>query len=706
MSTYKFTLRTNDWSQTFGADMVSNWEAVKIGLTRNENYRGLLKKFTGTFEFVGSVRSALIALFDKYGSEAEIYIKVEIGNLNKDRSSFFQLGSELKGDMTTFEIGELTANIQFSASGFEEKLFNRDSNDVEYATTTSIDGESIPAFTNETRKILLHDRILKIDSNFKLEDQTCTPLAALPDYTVMKSSLVFASDSDIKNTVGDVSHTQYEFLAEQCFLLNAQETKTIKIKFDFDYEFQPYGSIGDSNTRTVNVRILTLKPDLTPRSTVYDKQLGIIPSNYGKLTGNYSDEDEITVNEGDSCILLLFFPESGANRYNQIKLRFQTNNSIYTSFNSTFPATTSDCILPHELFSRICSVITGAQLPFYSEIFGRTDLGYAQDGEWAYLVALNGFMIRGFPFAGIDEDTTYANFACSLRDAFKAYNCILNLGATIEAMPDGSMRFRIDKYENLFGSKVILKLGDFISGATRAPNTALLFSELLAGYKDQEYEELNGVGTFNGQFNFSSPLKSVTKKMDIVCPWRADDYGIELARRKQYVDHPTEDTRYDDDVFLIDAKLVDGQLVAVKAEDFDSVNGILSADTVYNLQLSPGQNIRRWGNVIRAAMPNGGTLKFTSGPKNTNLSTTYGEITITENADIEVSELSPNFMSPEKLTIDEVPLTKDKWAIIEQNPNGLIEFQSKGVNLYGFLDDVDYDISKKTASITLIRSVR
>ncbi len=720
MSTYRFTLRTNTGTQVFGADKVKNWDSVKIGITRNETYRGLLKKFTGTFEFTKNIRASLISLYDKYGSEAEIYMKVEVGNRNKDRSSFRQFGTELKADMSTFDVSELTVGIQFIASGFEEKLFNRDSNEVEYATNTSIDGDSIPVFANETRKIELHSRELLLKSSLNI-GLDAFPEVEFPTGTLLRFyglalplNIGYRSDDDFKDSFFAIKEADFPPEPESFFLLQASEDKQITIDYSLNSSItfrtsangQIYSSIlyvvhvdSDYNQKIVH-NLGTYAPSGDPNVGVN----GTVT-----IPINYSGQIIHDIAKGDSLQLLVYL-KIGEGSYVNTKLRIRginfQNNVLYAESKSVKPATTADCILPHELFSRICSILTGAQMPFYSEIFGRTDLGYAQDGAWAYLVALNGLMIRGFPFSGTDSETTYAKFSASLKDAFKAYNSILNIGATIEQTPDGNVRFRIDPYDSLFGNKVVLKLGDFIVGASRTPDKDMLFSELLVGYKEQEYEELNGIGTFNGEFNFAPPIKSVIKKMDIICPWRTDDYGIEQDRRKQYIDFPTEDTRSDKDIFLIDAKPNGNTLVAVKIEDYDSVTGILSPETAYNVRLSPGQNIRRWGSYIRASMPFGGIIKYTSGAKNTNLVTVKNGVTIAENADIDVESLAQNFMLPEKFVIDEVPLTLEQWKTIEESPNGLVQLESKGVHLYGYIDDVEYDIAKKKASITLKRALR
>ena len=420
----------------------------------------------------------------------------------------------------------------------------------------------------------------------------------------------------------------------------------------------------------------------------------------------YSSERVLSLLEGDSVQLYVntTIEPDGFHIFTVAAISFSENKSAITNNAkdySKYLTSTAKCIYPHELFSRYVSILTGSQMPFYSEIFGRTELGYSVDGDWAYLVALNGKMIRSFPFAN-------CNFATKLKDIFKAYNCILNLGATIETTDSGDKRLRIDKFEDLLSSKVVVKLGDLLTGVTRSFNQKYLFSELQIGYKDQEYEELNGLGTFNGQFNFTTPLKSVDSKLDLVCGFRTDDYGIEQIRRMQYADTPTEDVNGDDDIFLVDAIVVDGKLQARKTEGFAVVEGILNPSTVYNLRLSPGRNLKRWGNIIHSAMPTGGTIKFGSGAKNTALITRLESETVNlvEKADLNVSLLDNPLMLPETISINEAPITMAQWKDIEANPGGLVEIRNKGIYLYGYMEETEYTPSKKIITMELNRANR
>ena len=697
MNTYKFTLRDPMGAVTFGAENVKNWDATKIALTRNKTYRGAFFKLTTEFEFTGAIRRRLIQLVDKYGSEVEIYLSIYLGNGNKENGSFKMLGNgERKADMTTWEPGELVCKLGFVGSGFEETLFNRHDTDTEYSKTESIDGVAIPTLENEFRVANLHDRVLQYNGAFDLRTDNITHTwNGGTIFFSVPMDIKFASDTDFKNTFPTFSTDRSG--VEDYFLLNASEDKQIKI--DYAISFDLLLSLSNLGSLIFELSIVHVDENYNLKS---DTQIYI-----GSDTGSnqshfiqYFNTITHDIKKGDSLALMCAIAYSNIENIS-VFFEFYPNDNIITSNSSSFyPATTAPVILPHELFSRLASIYTGSQMPFYSSVFGRVELGYPVDGEWAYLSAANGKMLRDFPFND-------AKFATNLKDAFAAYNCIGNLAGTIEQTNNGP-QFRIERYADMFDGAVVVSLGDMIAGVGRKLNTEAMFGEIIAGYNKIELENLNGLDTFNGDFNFTPPIKSVTTKLDIRCKWITNDYAIEQTRRMQYKETPKEDTKFDDNIFLLDLKPIPGStaLEAVKDEDYTSVTGILNPSTAYNLRLSPGQNLRRWGNVIRAAMPKGGIIKYSSATKNTSLVTVKDGVTIVENSDIDVSTLDNPISLNETLTVQQFPINRDQWTAIESNPKGLFHFKNKGVNLYGYIEDVEFDTAKETGTVTLIRANR
>lgn len=129
-----------------------------------------------------------------------------------------------------------------------------------------------------------------------------------------------------------------------------------------------------------------------------------------------------------------------------------------------------------------------------------------------------------------------------------------------------------------------------------------------------------------------------------------------------------------------------GQRAALNRPAYDSVTGLTSADTAFNLELRPGLCIRAHGSFLRAGLHQMETmyLKYQTTDKNANLAVTSGGITITEKADILIATLAGKLCLPIMATVSvKVPI--NVVAILEANPYAQIQFQWKGVDYYGFL---------------------
>ena len=95
-----------------------------------------------------------------------------------------------------------------------------------------------------------------------------------------------------------------------------------------------------------------------------------------------------------------------------------TEDSIRPDSNSKFN-------FMHEVGDRLMQIITGQQNKFYSEFYGRTDLGYDEDGEFSKTALALGFWIRKFDDEKIEV---------SLKDFLETSNSIHNTGYGIETI--------------------------------------------------------------------------------------------------------------------------------------------------------------------------------------------------------------------------------------------------------------------------------
>ena len=158
MASYKLTLRHPDGVDIFGTEYVSNWADISTSLTEHDVYKGVLREFSNTFEFNGYIRNRIVSMLDIYGYDVAIYLSIEKGNDNKEQWSFVQWSDELKADIQSIDIDELTCKIDFADNEFTAKLMARHDTKVNLDVTESIDGDNIGGLAYSDIK--LHDRKL------------------------------------------------------------------------------------------------------------------------------------------------------------------------------------------------------------------------------------------------------------------------------------------------------------------------------------------------------------------------------------------------------------------------------------------------------------------------------------------------------------------------------------------------------------------
>src|SRR5690606_15788133 len=188
-----------------------------------------------------------------------------------------------------------------------------------------------------------------------------------------------------------------------------------------------------------------------------------------------------------------------------------------------------------------------------------------------------------------------------------------------------------------------------------------VFTSITTGYvKGGNYEQPLGLDEYNIQTTWSTPInRGGESKYEVLGPSRADSYGVEQARRMPYELYPDEDTPFDKDNFLIDAKfrlrsnLKNYYEVPNWEEHFEiAPTGVYSPNTAFNLRLSPVNNLYRhsqWFNSELRKYPTK-ELLHASSEGNSELQTKpIGKNTRKENESIPIPELSSPIFEPEWL---------------------------------------------------------
>ena len=673
MITWKFKLTSDCGQLNFGSELVKNYDDISVSVMRNKELRGATIQFSNVFEFVGAARSFIKATYDLGGIDASLYLQMWIGNESGHKSSFKRLGDPIKGSFgKTYQLDETSAKMSFASNEFEELILNRFDTEIEYDIEEAIDGQDIgtPIYHN----IAMHDRIINGTATMDA--------SAIFNKTTYYTLIGFTSKTNNTQIVHDV--TPYAFTGSTpeppYKLIASVENGTqvhISIKNMILNIVPNYGSKENHiNFRISNKRYTSDGQD----PIIYFEQIS--PTAYKSQTMTVNCELDLILNQGETVMMHTYQGPVAENSVNY------TCNDVTITVNSPFPPTASKCILPFEAFDRQLAKITGQKNTLISNFIGRQNLGYSEDGEGSYVALMNGKLIRSFP-------TIESKIRFSLKDLWKTYRDAFNLVAWVK---DG--KFYIEKYEDYYDLNNVMMLTEAVTSLTFNIIESDHFSNIKYGCNNVSYEEVNELDTFAGTYERQTPIKSVDNKLDLIIPYRTDDYGPEFTRRKPYANYPTEGYRTDDENFLIDSK-PNGNMSVITKQGGEGleVSGILSPNTAYNIALRPSNLLKNWYNVIASGTYHqvGKMIKFVRGAKNTKLVVDG----LAEIRDIEISELGYPLLLPEMIEF-EAKLTTDQFNRIILEPNLII-----GVGkAFGIIDKMDYNPNTGKAEFKLIRANR
>jgi hypothetical protein len=310
-------------------------------------------------------------------------------------------------------------------------------------------------------------------------------------------------------------------------------------------------------------------------------------------------------------------------------------------------------------------------------------------------------MIRNIPFSQNPFNTSF-------EEAFEEYYNKYPIALSIENN-GGKQRIRIEKYDDIFETDVIHEFGRDVSGLERTIREDRIYTGVKCGEKDHEYEEVTGLNTTQGQMNLTTPIQAKDTTYVIVGKWRTDPEGLELARRIQYADNATTDTRYDKDIWLIDAYKPAGTIVARRTELFQLVEGILNPNNVYNLRLSPKRCILRHGGILNESLSrNTGSILYTKGASNQELITQLltEDNPVVEKDDIDLTDLSLPKLFAEIINVS-APVDTELYNLLVANKNKILNFTDiNGKKIGCYLKEFPYEHPNGEADFTLIRANR
>lgn len=694
------------------------WDEQKFNLIRDLRYFGIFKKISVEYEFVGDGYRFLQNKQLRFGSDASVVLRVYKKNLFLFEGKINYLLFQDHRKTKQFKVDVLQSDLV-------QKFQTREDLKLNILNDISVDRQ--PVLPATLYNALFRGK--KIQFFTKFEGSSLT--SPQPYHHVVPFLLkvngnpgatsAFGIDTDNNFSDPIQSDSNYPFAPNEIatfesafYVNNLSEDQTLNIVWDMRFRSTylgvgpPYNEGGGNGTnwfpqRRIIIRVYDADGAILsiPFENKTESSFGIFdlsgshtivvpPGGYATFTNEQTmrvHDIENDVDDFDDFLQPFTLID------NQLKTEYEyLSLNMTISQDSILSDTTTPVVLPHELFSNLFSQINGCE--FYSEFFGRTDIGYDEDGKGALTSITTGRLLRGIPVSeiiienGIQKEKK-EQIPTSLRDAFTSYSALYCLGMVIQ-----KNMVIVEPLENLFNDEIATHLGE-VRDLINGPSQEYLFNSVLGGYPKNEYEQENGRDEFNTQAQYTNMLHCAKKELNLVSVYFGDGYGAEFARRLNVQFTGTQDSRYDDKIFLLDlVRDIDGNLMTRRQEGILLVEGIFSPETALNLNISLEQNMKRWNKFLSIPLDRKAdkSYYFQTKDKNSNLhivtedqGETFAGQTITVSG-------RPQFI-PEERNF-ETPITLDKLFEILANPLGRVAYTYEGEDFFDYLFEVDMETEK------------
>lgn len=716
----QYTLRNKDMGDLIIVEPIG-WNDDEKEYSRHEVYDGVFPRFSNSLKFIEDAAEYIQMVYDIYGIMADIELKRQEKHPQTDVWTLTYTGYL---DLTTWSTENKQVLLKFNSGGLEQELKARESENIEVDRTTTFNDTVIPELNTidvqlDGRRIFLQtkydinkdeDTIVLRDSgddNAKRGSIAPAPIALVnKSHENAQTPIYTTIIGDNSGDIGTGNDREGNGSAGLMFFRNSDKERDLSIKFKFNFKIT-LTEWDDVNSYRFWARLVKYKDG--EDYTFKEHTVLFTGHSYNSLNGNdfgVSFNQTINLLQGESLGLVFdHCARLGSSIYDGlITTTVKLNKIDYMTVeeDSDFDVSTTKAILAHELAERLVTIDTNKKGSFYSEYFGRMDLGYAVDGPGAYIGFTHGFWVRKFDKFPVPKEATntesevtnlFKPLTTSFKDFMTSNEAILNIGMGIEVI-NNVEKVRIEEKSYFYNRNVTIRLPNQVKNVKRSVATDKYYSAVEIGYeKGGDYEEAFGLDEFNVKSNFSTIISKLKNVYIQISKYRSDSYGMEFARRKPKIINETEDTTYDEDVFFLDLKKdVSGTFLQRKWQnDCEKIpTGIFSPETATNLRLSPVNSLLRHGWWISASVIKYATnkLKFGSSTSNRQLKTKLdGKNEYAENDDIINSELETARFIPEYIEFEHAC----DFDIMQQVNGYTVILGKKILNLYGLIEFINED---------------
>lgn len=399
-------------------------------------------------------------------------------------------------------------------------------------------------------------------------------------------------------------------------------------------------------------------------------------------------------------VFAIDMPSGGQSRYFYSHITIQEGSYVKMTMydNLEEKVVNADMIYVLNALETVTSAISENALAVNSDWYrlpGEQSPGY---GGGAQKVLTNGYKIRGLFSKGETKRNMPLSFK-SLIESLDAIDCI-GWGFCNES---GGVCLRIERWDWFYKSNILLTLKNVDEISTEVL-TDRIPTELKIGYKKfATQDQYNSIESPHGTRTFVNGIKAVSKALTKESEFVADNYAIEETRRAKTQKNDTEETTYDENIFIFE--LDDNGEIAHSAINAENVG---RESEFINAKLTPRHMAARWRDYIFATN-NTTPFRFTSGEINYNASFEVDPsglesfaITSPQKEDEDITHTPAKFKAEKKSFT--YPLSIEQYKSVLADPYGIVRLTDDDDNVIseGWILDFKYNLSEGTADFTLI----
>jgi hypothetical protein len=613
----KFYIVSNGIAPLEVKDLIG-WEEYGLDGARNLDYHGTLESVSKKVSFKGEPKRYIEDVYNNTGILADLrLIRLKLKTVNNE-VVWVQL-DPVYADFETYGIKDNLLSLNFYSNSLMEIINAHEDDEFEIETLETINNQTIDELeqnyvTLKGRSMITSGESITVPRSrnggfWSYSTNNVSGLVVQSLITKLISEGPSRHSASIERLVvrnpEDVSSSGFIYDATTSDL-NPNTSVKVKVKAN---QLSIFSSV------VCRLSLLKYKKrdglaeyDLIEEKVLYESTpiagyFGITYWSYNNLpipiplTGNVFEVtfDDVAWDEG----IMLGVLKDDATSVVDYKVE---DTKILLSEVEYYEQSTSRFLFYHDVINRLMYILTGSKDKFISNVLGRKELDYDEDGEAGLVGFLSGMWVRQFT----KDNKNYKSPKISLKDSLTSISNAFNLGSGVETI-DNVEKLVLEKLEYFYRDDIAGKFPQQINNEEFSVDSKSFYSRLDFGYKksggvDQEM----GLDEPNVKSQFITPVIT-TGKFDKLIEVRADEYKQEELRRNPSNLYPDEQINGDENNWFIDLKRNADPTIQFEQLHWSDVldtepTGIHDPDSFASMRFTPATILRRFANNFKSGL--------------------------------------------------------------------------------------------------------